>query len=194
MASQEEWRRIQYEKWVGEQGNNSIGSTPNSEGYKTFLANQRRAAELSTWPVYTPPPAYPINSSTPSLPNQSTPYVLPDESFRPYRSSERGWIDGPAEFIAKLWIGLKISAFALAVIVSLSVWYKIIGPKPFIFIGSYLALGVLVCLGIWIAYRAAKWFFDTKVGQFVAWVIYITVSAGVALFIAYAAWVMSKTL
>lgn len=43
MANQEEWRKIAYEKWQGEQGNKSAKSTPAGKaGYEKYEAEQKR--------------------------------------------------------------------------------------------------------------------------------------------------------
>jgi hypothetical protein len=42
MASQEEWRQIAYQRSVGEQGNNSIGTIHNQQGYQTYLDRNRQ--------------------------------------------------------------------------------------------------------------------------------------------------------
>ncbi len=45
MTSQEEWRRKSYEEWVGRQGNNSIGSSSNQNGYNEYQREQRKKEE-----------------------------------------------------------------------------------------------------------------------------------------------------
>jgi hypothetical protein len=47
MTSQNEWREIAYQEWVGKQGNNSIGTIHNQRGYESYLKQKR--SENSSW-------------------------------------------------------------------------------------------------------------------------------------------------
>lgn len=43
MATEEEWRKKNYEEWVGRQGNNSMGTQANQAGYQRYLDEQKRS-------------------------------------------------------------------------------------------------------------------------------------------------------
>jgi hypothetical protein len=76
MATEEEWRRIGYQRWVGESGNNSMGTIHNQQGYSNYQA--QRAAQSSfrnagftgtTYtPVYTPKVGKSASGSPPTVP------------------------------------------------------------------------------------------------------------------------------
>ena len=77
MASEEEWRQIAYQRWVGETGNNTMGTTWNNEGYQTYQARQaateqfyRDASRSLETPSWTP--AQTTSSFTPSAPQPRT--------------------------------------------------------------------------------------------------------------------------
>ena len=194
MTSQKEWRRIEHEIRVGESGNNSMGTTHNYKGYQTYLAKKKQAAEYPAVPVYTPPPPYWTSASSPSVPaSPSLPFPVGGDLglYRPYK---RTWLDDFGDFLDLLWTGLKVTAVALLAILGLFVLYGSIGPEGFDRIGLYLALGGLACLAIWLLYRVAKWFFQTKAGKFVTLILHITAYAGLAIVIASIAWVVAKSL
>lgn len=77
MTSQEEWRQIAYQRWVGETGNNSMGTTWNNEGFQTYQARQaatdqfyRDVSRTLETPSWTPAPqARPLAPAAPQLPD-----------------------------------------------------------------------------------------------------------------------------
>jgi len=79
MTSQEEWRRIAYERSVGESGNNSMGTMANQQGYQNYLARQE-AARVSWSP---PPPVVPAWTPPPVTPS-SPPAAGPVGAVAPY--------------------------------------------------------------------------------------------------------------
>ena len=189
MATEEEWRRIGYERWVGEQGNNSIGTMHNDQGYQTYLGNQKQAAEYAATPVYTPSPSYWTGSSTPST---SSSQYFPSERYSgPSRPYKRTWVDS---LFDSVWNQIKITVKLLLTILGLIALYTFLGSEEFVRIAPYLVLGSLVCLTLWLSYRAAKWFFKTKVGQFITLVLRITAYAALAVLITSIVWVVARSL
>lgn len=102
MTTQEEFRREAYERWVGETGNNSMGTMANQQGYENYEARQKAdrqfysdiQSSLSTTPKsftnYTP-------LSRQVIPN-SNGYISSASNYT-YSTSSGGWFSFIDDFI-----------------------------------------------------------------------------------------------
>ena len=111
MATQEEWRQIAYQRWVGERGNNSMGTIHNQQGYDTYKAGQAASS-----------------SSGGSLP----PFSTAEPTLRgPFKGRERGAGKVPE----KSWTA-QSTANLLCMAVFVLVWYHAAQVTPWQWYGQ----------------------------------------------------------
>lgn len=194
MTNEERQRQIAYEKWVGAQGNNSMGTMANQQGYETYLKKQ--AQQKAYWEACTPTaspinPTYPSFDTRPSSPAPQNTYSGTGSTYGSPGSYTPTWVD---EFVDSIRSTLLWGFLGLLGLGGIAALYEKIGLEGFILIGLYLGLGGLLCLSVWLLYRGMRWFFKTRIGRVVTTILCYTAYAGLAaLAVAILLWVVSTS-
>ena len=138
-----------------------------------------------------PPVSPPIAKPTP----QKVYYPIHNpsgaRSYSPPKPRERTWFDN---FLHMLWSVIKVGFLGILGLAGLFKLYDSIGLEGFIVLGIYVGLFGLVGLVCWLIYRSLKWFFQTKVGQFIISMVRVTAYTVLAVLTTFLLWTWATSM